>query len=72
MKTSYTAIFEDGHIETRKSERIYSHCVVATDGEGRYSDANWCGNVRLAQNKAQEQKRLYGWKVMITDDIETK
>ena len=68
MKTSYTATFEDGHIETRKSHRIYTHCVVATDGNGRYSDANWCGSLRLAQNKVREQK-IPGWKVMITSDV---
>lgn len=52
-KYTYTATGSDNKVETRKTDRSYTHVVVAQYGNG-YRRVEWCGRLDLAQKAYQK------------------
>ncbi len=75
-KTKYSVTDSRGKVHTRTSPRTYTHAVVhhvpARDAEGNwlaraaYSNANWCGSLKLAQKEAAQ----WGRRGLTTEIIE--
>lgn len=63
-KHTYTATCTDGKIETRTTDRVYTHVLVAQYGNG-YRHVEWCGRMDLAQ-KAHKKYDKPGIDVALT------